>query len=153
MVFSKLRNVRVDCCRFVPECIFCARSMTASASGDRSDLTCGGARMANAEVPFHDSVHLMSAPLIRNYLPVHQSYPPTHTHTHPLSTLMSRKGYLRKQGTGLRRCVYTDPYEHTTSNTGLRASDEDQRNTHTHLRSPEKLVRTYVYVEVASNRN
>ena len=41
----------------------------------------------------------------------------------------------------------------STSNTGLRASDEDQRNTHTHLRSPEKLVRTYVLREVASNRN
>ena len=51
------------------------------------------------------------------------------------------------------RCVYTDPYEHTTSYTGLRASVEDERNTHTHLRSPKKLVRTYVYVEVASNRN
>ena len=83
--------------------------------------------------------------------PVPSRLPPdrnksTHSPTHPLSSLMSRKGYLRKQGTGLRRCVYTDPYEHTTSNTGLRASDEDERNTHTHLRSPETLVRTYTRV-------
>ena len=62
-----------------------------------------------------------------------------------------------KRGTGLRRCVYTNPYtiitKYTTTSTGSRASDEDERNTHTHLRSPKKLVRTYVYVEVASNRN
>ena len=32
-------------------------------------------------------------------------------------------------------------------------SSHHTANTHTHLRSPEKLVRTYVYVEVASNRN
>ena len=74
-----------------------------------------------------------------------------HTHTH-FQVSGHEKG-TAKRGTGLRRCVYTYPHKHTTSSTGSYASDEDEQNTHTHLRSPEKLVRIYVYVGVASNRN
>ena len=57
-----------------------------------------------------------------------------------------------KRDTGLRRCVYTNPHEHTTTNIGSCPSDENERNTHTHLRSPEKLVRTCRYGNIASCR-
>ena len=36
-----------------------------------------------------------------------------------------------KRSTGPRRCVYTNPHIHTTTSTGPRASNEDQRNTQT----------------------
>ena len=35
-----------------------------------------------------------------------------------------------KRGTGLRRCVYTNPHKHMTTTNGSRALDEDKRNTH-----------------------
>ena len=67
----------------------------------------------------------------------------TYRHTDILADPMSRKGYLRKQGTGPWRCVYTNPHKHTTSYTRPRASKENEQNTPTHLQGPEKLVRTY----------
>ena len=60
----------------------------------------------------------------------HEAHTHTHTLTDILSSPRSRKGYLRKRGPGLRRCVYTTPHYHTTSSTGSRAADEDERNTH-----------------------
>ena len=49
-----------------------------------------------------------------------------------------------KRGTGPHRCVNTSPPIPTKSYSGPRASKEDKRNTPTHLRGSEKLVRTYV---------
>ena len=66
-----------------------------------------------------------------------------HPKTHTLPSLKSRKRSFRKQGTGPRRCVYTNPHKHTTSYTRPRASKENEQNTPTQLQGPEKLVRTY----------
>ena len=69
------------------------------------------------------------------------THPPTH-----FSGLGSRKGYPRKRGTGPLRYVYTNPPTPTKSYSGPRASKEDKRNTPTHLRGPEKLLRTYLSI-------
>ena len=79
----------------------------------------------------------------------HQSI--KHRDTHTFESQVMKK-VPPKRGTGLRRCVYTNPHEHTTTNIGSCPSDENERNTHTHLRSPEKLVRTCRYGNIASCR-
>ena len=64
--------------------------------------------------------------------------------THPLFGSQVKKRVPPKRGTGPHRCVYTNPPTPTQSDSGPRASKEDKRNPHTHLRGPEKLVRIYV---------
>ena len=69
-----------------------------------------------------------------------------------IHTYFQVSGYEKgtaKRGTGLRRCVYTNPHQHTTT-TGRRASDEDERNTHTHTPTKPRKVGTYICVEVSS---
>ena len=77
---------------------------------------------------------------------------PTHTHTNTFEPQVTKK-VPPNRGTGLRRCVYTNPHKQMTTNAESRASEENERNAHTHQRSPEKLIRTYRYVEVAANIN
>ena len=47
------------------------------------------------------------------------------SHTHTRSSPWSRKGCLRKRGTGSRRCVHNNPQQHTNTNagSGIKASD------------------------------
>ena len=68
----------------------------------------------------------------------------THPPTNPPFGSQVKKRVAPKRVTGPHRCVYTNPPKPTKSYSGPRASKEDKRNTHTHLRGPEKLVRTYI---------
>ena len=65
---------------------------------------------------------------------------------------MSRKRDRQKEVPG-----FVGAFTQTHTNTRLQLPDRACRmrmsETHTHLRSPEKLVRTYMHREVASNRN
>ena len=67
-------------------------------------------------------------------------------HTQTLPSLKSRKSTARRR-TGLRRCVYTNPHKHTTTTTGSRASDEDERNTH----APTKPRKASTYIRVCGS--
>ena len=75
------------------------------------------------------------------------SHTHTHTHTpHPLFGSRVEKRVPPKRDTGPRRCVYPNPSHYMKIYAGMRTSEEYKRNTHTHLRGPEKLARTYGYI-------
>ena len=77
-----------------------------------------------------------------------QTPPPTHTHTHThTSKSQVSKKVPPRRGTGHRRCVETNPHKHTSTTTGSRASDEDERNTH----APTKPRNASTYIRVCGS--
>ena len=77
----------------------------------------------------------------RQWIDDTQTHKHTNTHLHTFESQVKRR-VPPKRGTGPRRCVYPNPQKYTKSYTWPRASKEDRRNTHAHLRGHEKLVRT-----------
>jgi hypothetical protein len=96
-----------------------------------------GLRMRMYAENIHASVYLRPQCLpLALWLSLSRALELSHSLTHSLTHFRvssQEKGTPKMVGTGLRKCVYTNPHKHTTTSTGSRASD---RNAHTHLRSP-----------------